>query len=168
MQCGAHQPAVAEVQPDGAPTPDDTSVATAVPPMDLDALEAQAAALVGEPVVFRSLSRRRRALRAEPNPDLPPLPDIVVGRCTAIEARGAWVLLAHSTGVRGWCPVTNVRIPRSWRDEPEDGTSSVPSAVPELAAVEALERLHALHADGGLTDDEFSQAKKSLLARGNA
>jgi len=117
-------------------------------------METEAAALVGTAVRFRSLSRRARELRAAPDPDAPPHPNFVLGRCQVVESRGAWVLLEHSTGARGWCPVSSVR-PR------ERANPVAPSH--QLAMIEALERLHALHTSGGLTDDEFARAKKTLL-----
>lgn len=158
MHCGARQPAVAEAVSETAPLPDVEGAPDDAPPLDLPALEAQAAALVGVRVAFRSLSPRARRLRAAPDPNLPPERDVMVGRCTVIEARGAWVLLAHSSGIRGWCPVTNVKLPAIQRDAVADGP-----ATPELAAIEALERLHALHSAGGLTDAEFAQAKKLVI-----
>ncbi len=170
MQCGARQPAVAEALsettplPEVAPVPEVAPAADASPPMDLAALEAQAAALVGQSVAFRSLSPRSRKLRAAPDPGLPPLPDIMVGRCTAVEARGAWLQLAHSSGARGWCPVTNVKLRAAAQSDASRATGSrATTPAPELAAIEALERLHALHAAGGLTDEEFARAKKSVL-----
>jgi hypothetical protein len=162
--CGARQPAVAEVQPDVAATPDDTHVAAA-PPIDLEALESEAVALVGQSVAFRSVWRRGRQLRSEPDPEVPPLRGFVIGRCRVIEARGAWVLLEHSSGVRGWCPVTSLK-PRAAAHA--DVSTEAVSPSPALATVEALERLHALHTAGGLTDDEFAQAKKNLLASRDA
>jgi len=154
-QCGARQPAVAEALSETTP------VQEVAPPMDLAALEEQAASLIGQTVAFRSWSPRGRKLRAAPDPSLPLLLDIVVGRCTVIEARGAWVLLAHSTGMRGWCPVTNVKIPAVRIDRPPPPDAGAP--IPELATIEALERLHALHVAGGLSDKEFARAKQLVL-----
>ncbi len=160
-QCGTRQPAVADAQPDVVAAPlDATAADLTTPAMDVGALEAQAAELVGLWVSFRSFGPRGRQLRAEPDPDVAALPSIVIGRCRAIEARGAWVLLEHSSGTRGWCPVTDVK-PR--RSLPTDVSNSSVHANPALATVEALERLHALHGAGGLTDDEFAQAKRTLL-----
>jgi hypothetical protein len=164
MHCGARQPAVAEALPETSELPH-ARPANEGPPLDLAALEAEAAALVGERVAFRSPWPSARRLRAEPDPALPPRPHVVVGRCTVIEARGAWVLVAHSSGVRGWCPVTSVKIPSIQRDTSATTSGAGSPPAPELATIEALERLHALHRAGGLTDDEFAKAKKLVLSK---
>jgi hypothetical protein len=163
-QCGARQPAVAETavldEPTPAPAPEPATVA----PVDLAAQEAAAAALVGKEVTFRSLSRRDRELRAEPDPSVAPLPNFVVGRCTVVEARGGWVLLEHSTGAQGWCPASTVKL----RGASTASATAAPAQTSSggLSMIEALERLHALHTAGGLTDEEFTRAKQALLDRG--
>ncbi len=164
-QCGARQPAVAETAttPDATAVTESPTVPDAMPPLDLAAMTTEAAALVGQTVAFRSLSRRERGLRPAPDPDTEPLPGFVVGRCRVVESRGAWVLLEHSTGTRGWCPVNHVK-PRGARAKPADTAESLTPSTDVLAMIEALERLHALHTSGGLTDEEFAQAKQRLLA----
>jgi hypothetical protein len=163
-QCGARQPAVADtaVAP-GVPS-DAAAVSTpgALEPEDLAAMVAQATALVGTDVAFRSFSRRDRELRAHPNPDTPPLHDYVLGRCTVADARGAWVLLVHSTGARGWAPINSVK-PRRSRRAAADPTERLTAPPEATSMIDALERLYALHTAGGLTDDEFARAKKVLL-----
>ena len=164
-QCGARQPAVADTAASAdAPPAGNTTTDSDAAPIDLVALQAEAAALIGHTITFRKLSRRERELRATPDPDAPPLPNFVLGRCEVVEARGAWVLLEHSTGARGWCPVGSVK-PRRTGVRAAVAAEVMPTpSTNALLMIEALERLHTLHASGGLTDDEFTQAKQRLLA----
>jgi hypothetical protein len=164
---------------------------------ELKKMEELAASLVGQEVVFRTLSRRDRALRAEPNPAAPVLENYLVGRCQAAEAAGAWVRVVHSTGVTGWCPAMSLReyarrpepaarlprqvaprpvVPAAGESASEASRTRAVAETPKqdsqpnernVGMIEALERLHLLHASGALTDEEFARAKETLFTEGS-